>query len=144
MRIVAVPAQRDDRRLDLLVHAGAQLEAPFLLELPAGSGLRDRLLRLAEAYGIRERLSFAPGSGDGSERIAVRLDGAHGASGGAAGKGDPTLDWEVESQVGSSTGRACADAGRAGPRLRGARREPRPRHDPVECPPSLSRESGSG
>ena len=49
MRVLAVPAQPDDRRLDLLVHAGAQLGAPFLLELPAGSGLRDRLLRLAEA-----------------------------------------------------------------------------------------------
>jgi glycosyltransferase involved in cell wall biosynthesis len=100
MRILAVPEQPEDRRLDLLVHAGAQLQAPFLLELPAGSGPRDRLLRLADAYGIRERLSFA-GSGDGGERIAVRLDGAHGASGRAAEDGDPTLGWEVEGRAGS-------------------------------------------
>jgi glycosyltransferase involved in cell wall biosynthesis len=101
MRIVALPAQRDDRRLDLLVHAGAQLEAPFLLELPAGSGLHDRMLRLADAYGIRERLSFGGGTGDASERIAVRLDGGESPSGKSTGNGDPTLGWKVESRAGT-------------------------------------------
>jgi glycosyltransferase involved in cell wall biosynthesis len=99
MRIVALPAQGEDRRLDLLVHAGAQLEAPYVLELPAASRLPDRLLRLADAYGISERLNFA-GRGNGSEQIAIRLDGGESPPGKTARKGNPDLCWRVEREAG--------------------------------------------
>lgn len=47
-----------EERLDLLVHAAAQLSDDVLVRIEGTGPDRDRLARLAHAYGIRDRVTF--------------------------------------------------------------------------------------
>jgi hypothetical protein len=101
MRIVAPSGLDHGQRLDVLIHAAAQLTGPADLELPAAPGSRDRLLELADAYGIAERVTFVSAGDDARDGVVVRLDGGDHSLVEGTEDGDGTLNWWVESPTGA-------------------------------------------
>ena len=57
------------KRPDLLVHALAQLPDDVELRLAADQPLRDRIVLLANAYGVEQRLHFDGGSPGATEQV---------------------------------------------------------------------------
>jgi glycosyltransferase involved in cell wall biosynthesis len=96
VQAIATPGSDGDCRLDVLVHAAAQLPDGVRLELPASGAERKRILDLAAAYGLGERVDV-----EGKAQPQPRAILVHVATPVHARQArDPSLGWRVEGGAG--------------------------------------------
>jgi glycosyltransferase involved in cell wall biosynthesis len=78
-----------DKRLDVLVHAAAQLPDDVMVTIPAPDGSGGRLSDIAQAYGIETRVQLRAAPDIPADAITVQPGAASGRDRG------PWLDWQV-------------------------------------------------
>jgi glycosyltransferase involved in cell wall biosynthesis len=106
-RVVVLAGGGPGRRLDIPVHAAAQLPEGVELAVRSGGPESNRLTDLARAYGIEARIRVRPDvSADQSDVTLVQAPGADTPP--RAGT-DPSLGWRIETSSGTRTAATMAE-----------------------------------